>query len=488
MASRTTLGTQAKNKKNTTQSPSNNYAPTSSGLTSTSSANYVLDTRVNGNTHTAALGGTQGQYVSPIVDPEPRTYTGLNAYTNPEYALDYLVNSYTPPARRNTGGNNDTTDDSGGGGDGGGGGSGGGSGSPSGSGSASTPRTDIPLEQAYIPGNDPAYQEALNALNNLTGVTPTYTPSYDDQLSELYNRIIGRGPFQYDLNQDPFYQQYRTQAIDTGRLAMMDSMGQAAALTGGYGSSYGAQVGQQQYDAYLRALNEQVPEFYNSAYNRWLNEGNELESQYNLTRTMANDEYNRYQDQLSDYYRQLDLATDRENTLYNRGRTEASDAANARNENRDRILKLITATGYTPSEAELEAAGMSPSEAAAWQNYYLASITPSGGGGGGGGSGSGNVKLNFDSDEISAAISAYQTRGLDGLDNYEMQLMLQGYSPEAIDVLDGYIQGSYAANTGEKGESEEARRRRTQVTPSNTTTGLTSHSDPDEVLRYYGLK
>ena len=254
---------------------------------------------------------------------------------------------------------------------------------------------------------------------------------------------------------------------------MADSMGQAAALTGGYGSSYGSQVGQQTYDAYLRQLNEQVPEFYNSAYNRWLNEGNQLEEQYNLTRGLANDEYNRYQDSLSDYYRQLDVAANRENQLYNRGYQQNVDANQARESNRDRLLQLMTTAGYQPSDSELEAAGMSPSEAAAWRNYYIASITPrSSGGGSGGGRSSGNVKL--DNDQISAAMSAFRRGGEDGLAEYIGRLSLMNNAEaEAYDPLWNYV-----LQYGALDDAPEQQK---------TTTALTSHSSPEDVMRYLGI-
>lgn len=41
---------------------------------------------------------------------------------------------------------------------------------------------------------------------------------------------------------------------------MQDTMGQAAALTGGYGNSYAQGVGQQAYQGYLQQLNDNVPQ------------------------------------------------------------------------------------------------------------------------------------------------------------------------------------------------------------------------------------
>ena len=47
------------------------------------------------------------------------------------------------------------------------------------------------------------------------------------------------------------------------------TMGQAAALTGGYGSSYSQAVGQEQYGAYLEKLGNVMPQLYSAAYSRY---------------------------------------------------------------------------------------------------------------------------------------------------------------------------------------------------------------------------
>ena len=409
--------------------------------------------------------------------------TGVTSTSPAQEQMDYAMRVQPPASTKtptNDGGNN------GGGNLGDGGGNGGGSGSGSGSGSgtpkkSSAPQTNLVYEQAYIPTNDPAYMEALNALNNLTGAMPTYSPSYDEQLSDLYNRIIGRGPFNYDLNTDPFYQQYRNQAIDTGRLAMQDTMGQAAALTGGYGSSYGQSVGQQQYDAYLKSLNDTVPEFYDSAYNRWLNEGNQLEEQYALTQGLANDEYNRYRDQMSDYYDQLNVAANRENQLYNRGYQANSDANSATSANRDRLLNLMLTTGYEPTESDLKNAGMSSGEADAWRNYYAAQQAAAAASGGGGGGGSRSAKLDFSGEDINGAYSAYLSGGENGLFNYLERLRLGGADEDALEQLGQYISSAAPQDNGAKGGGAN------YVLPqtNQNSGGLTSTSSADDVLEYY---
>ena len=90
-------------------------------------------------------------------------------------------------------------------------------------------------------------------------------------------------------------------ARQQGKQAMQDTMGQAAALTGGYGSTYGQAVGQQQYNAYLQNLNDVVPELYQLALERYNMEGDDLKTQYSLLADQYQQEYGQYRDMLSDW-------------------------------------------------------------------------------------------------------------------------------------------------------------------------------------------
>ena len=81
-----------------------------------------------------------------------------------------------------------------------------------------------------------------------TGSNPMpYSSSWRGQLDDIMNRIMNREQFNYDLNADALYQQYKDQYIHGGNLAMQDTMGQATAMTGGYGNSYAQSAGQQTY-------------------------------------------------------------------------------------------------------------------------------------------------------------------------------------------------------------------------------------------------
>lgn len=157
------------------------------------------------------------------------------------------------------------------------------------------------LESGYTPSG--SVQAAQAYLEQVKASKPgAYQSRWDDELTSLYDQIRNRKKFSYDMGTDPLYQQYREQYQRLGRLAMQDTMGQAAALTGGYGSTYGEQVGQQAYNAYLQNLNDIVPQLQQQAYQRYQDEGTDLYNQYSLVKGREDTDYGRYRDTVSDYY------------------------------------------------------------------------------------------------------------------------------------------------------------------------------------------
>ena len=245
---------------------------------------------------------------------------------------------------------------------------------------APTQSTPDYSQYAYDASADAAYQEALSALKQAQQSMPTYQGSYDQQLQDIYNQIVNRDKFSYDLNSDMLYQQYADQYTQRGKMAMMDTMGQAAALTGGYASSYGQAVGQQQYDAYLQQLNDVIPELYGMALDQYNQEGQDLLNQYAMVGDMADDEYGKYQDSLNQYWQNLSYLKGQADDAYDQGYNNwynsyqlGVDAENiAYNKQQDaynRALNLVQ-NGYMPNDEELAAAGMSKEEAIYWTSLY----------------------------------------------------------------------------------------------------------------------
>lgn len=188
--------------------------------------------------------------------------------------------------------------------------------------STATPNTPAQTETkaptfeygAYTPSDTVSQAEAL--LQQQMAQQPgAYQSAWQTQLNDTLQKILNREQFSYDLNGDALYQQYKDQYTTQGKMAMMDTMGQAAAMTGGYGNSYAQSVGQQAYQGYLQQINDKIPELYNLALSKYQMEGDALYNQAALMAQQEDQDYGRYRDQVSDYYTELDR-------LYNQYNTE----------------------------------------------------------------------------------------------------------------------------------------------------------------------
>lgn len=147
-----------------------------------------------------------------------------------------------------------------------------------------------------------------------------------DQAAE---QLLNRESFSYDANEDALYQQLLQNYTRQGQLAMLDTMGHAQAMTGGYGNSYAQNVGQQVYQGYLREAAEQLPEYYALAREAYDREGDALRDRYSLLEEQEAGDYSRYQDALAEYYDRLDQLQNRYDQArdfeYQQSRDEIAD-------------------------------------------------------------------------------------------------------------------------------------------------------------------
>jgi peptidoglycan hydrolase-like protein with peptidoglycan-binding domain len=134
--------------------------------------------------------------------------------------------------------------------------------------------------------------DAENAVGNYGDFAYGKQDLYDD----IINKIMNREKFSYDLNGDALYQQYKDKYIQQGKTAMQDTMGQAAAMTGGYGNSYAATAGNQAYQASLEKLNDVIPELYQMAYDKYRQEGQDMYNQYAMLSDDRSQEYGMWSD------------------------------------------------------------------------------------------------------------------------------------------------------------------------------------------------
>lgn len=280
-----------------------------------------------------------------------------------------------------------------------------------------------------------------------------YTSAWQDQLDEVINKILNREQFSYDLNGDALYQQYKDKYIQQGKMAMLDTMGQAQAMTGGYGNSYAQSVGQQAYQSELQNLNDIVPELYQLALDQYNQEGQDLYDQYSLLGAQDAQDYERYRDQVSDYYTEVGRLTDQYNTErefdygkyaddrayeYQEGRNQTEDEQ-WQAEFDEAVRQFNYANGITDEDSSSSGTGTS-------------------GGNGGNGGGSYNqetAEQNSQPTEVESAMDSYVSAMLNGLlqhggsqaDPAQIINANSNLTEEekrvALEILAAYLEGGY---------------------------------------------
>jgi hypothetical protein len=298
---------------------------------------------------------------------------------------------------------------------------------------------------AYTPSADVTnYQQVYQqAQQNQPGA---YTSQWSNQLSDLYNQIANRPAFSYDLNADMLYQQYRDQYTRGGRQAMRDTMGQASAMTGGYGNSYAQTAGQQAYQSYMQQLNDVIPQLEERAYGRYRDQGTDLYNLYGLTAGNEDRDYGRYRDQVGDWRSDRDFAygqyqdergfdygqyQDNRNFDYGQYRDSVADWRDDRNFSYDLY------TNERSWDAQQQAAAAAASRGRSTNNN------------------NGN-EFEMPEDAFQNALARLGSSGMIGVNSYLQGLERQGANPEDLlaiwDRVDRYRQQRDAVEAGMAGE------------------------------------
>lgn len=156
------------------------------------------------------------------------------------------------------------------------------------------------------------------------------TNKWSDELESLYGQISNRDKFSYDMNNDAFYKQYAQQYQNNAKLAMEDTVGQASALTGGYGNSYAATAGQAMYNQQMQGLNDKATELYQLALQQYNAEGDRLNNLYGITADAYGMEQDRINSEIAEaqWNAEFDEAKRQYNwnMIYNASRAMAQDA------------------------------------------------------------------------------------------------------------------------------------------------------------------
>ena len=167
--------------------------------------------------------------------------------------------------------------------------------------------------QKYQNGYQPT-QQATAAQNNLQNVQnqrpQTYNSKYGAQLDSILQEISNPGAFKYDMNGDTLFQSYKDLFTQQAKQGAQNAQGMAAALTGGYGNSYGLSAGAQAYQQALLPLYERIPEFAQLARQNY--DANQ-DSRYRALGALQdadNTDYARSRDAMADWRDDVAMAQD----------------------------------------------------------------------------------------------------------------------------------------------------------------------------------
>lgn len=230
----------------------------------------------------------------------------------------------------------------------------------SGSASGSSSRTTTPVTRNYQRSErvNQLYQNAMGAANN---IPDDYDPSddvlgyrqkvkdteaekpdawksrYDAQINEVLGQILNEDPFSYtgkDMMGDDMYKMYSDMYQRNARLAMENAMGDAQAMTGGYGSTYSQAAGQQAYDGTMANMNQIAMDLADRAYQRYQDTRTNRYNQIGTLTGLDDRDYGHYRDEIGDWKDMLNYYAGRYDSEYAKDygqyRDQVADAQNVR--------------------------------------------------------------------------------------------------------------------------------------------------------------
>ena len=210
----------------------------------------------------------------------------------------------------------------------------------------------------------------------VSGGTASYTDPYAERLESALSRLESREPFSYDPESDPVFQSYRDTYRREGDRAAKNTLGEAAALTGGQASTAAVAAASQARDYYNSKVGDVVPELYQLAWQMYQSEQNSLLGEIETLAGLSAAAYDRQTDRLAqDYaiykderdfaYNQYQDVLDREQTAaqdwydrtYDYDKLSQSAAQSAEKQAYTRAMAFLNA-GVMPTDQMLKAAGI----------------------------------------------------------------------------------------------------------------------------------
>ena len=327
------------------------------------------------------------------------------------------------------------------------------------------------------------FDEAMSYTQSLLAKLSSGRTSYTDKVEAMMDKILNREDFEYDVDSDQLFQQALASAMNSGKSAMQDTIGQASALTGGYGSTYATSAGNQAYNAFIEDAYNNLPEYYQMALQAYQMEGEEMYNQLGMfvdadnrefqrtydawsanhanTESIYNREYGQWRDTVDNAYKSAnlqlqehsigfdklstvyDMYRDEANTLYDRDYRNWADSVSQAQQ----LVGMLNSDAWNQSNQDFQASeaqksrDFQASEAekdrafTASENAKNRAVKSSGGGGG---SGSSGKTSNLTDSQIKTAQELY---------------IKAGGGDAGLAEVDGYLSAIGKNNLSEEGAS-----------------------------------
>lgn len=254
----------------------------------------------------------------------------------------------------------------------------------------------------------------------------TYKSKYGDRIESVLSQLENMGPFSYDAMSDPNYQAFAKSYGIMGDRAMADTLGEVAAMTGGMPSSYAVTAASQAKQQWDQRLTDMIPELYNAAYARYMNDYQMMADELGRLRSLENE--NRAQWESDRAYGnqilQQNTANDQWNQSFgaqNNQWQQSFDFEKSQAEKNDALARAETLASYGDFSG-YKALGYSDEQIKNMKNTYdaaqrlaqISSYQGRSGGSSSGGSSSSAKKTYYTSEEEKMAVNSIKNGNIEG--------------------------------------------------------------------------
>lgn len=161
-----------------------------------------------------------------------------------------------------------------------------------------------------------ALQNAIAKRDSLENGDQEIYQKYADPIQNAIDQVSKYSEFKYDVESDPIWNSIKSQYQRNATMGMREAMGDAANLTGGYGSSYSQQAGQQAYQNQIAGMTDIIPELQNSALNVFQANQNGALNQLGAIDGLMENELNNWRSNRAYFYQKVNDMSEQEFNEY----------------------------------------------------------------------------------------------------------------------------------------------------------------------------